>query len=138
MGLHPHAKETAMMTLRVFSQQTVGGHIGWTIGIVIFLLLTANVTWAAGNADIQKGRAIYQESCQHCHGFAGKGDGEMASYLTPPPSNLASETTQAKSDKELQDVIKRGREGTAMAGMEGALEESQLIDLLAYLRSLKP
>ncbi|MDH5588351.1 MAG: cytochrome c, partial [Nitrospirota bacterium] len=73
-----------------------------------------------------------------CHGFNGKGDGEMASYLTPPPSNLASEATQAKSDKELKDVIMKGREGTAMAGLEGALEESQLSDLLAYLRSLKP
>ena len=56
----------------------------------------------------------------------------------PPPSNLASEATQAKSDKELKDVIMKGREGTAMAGLEGALEESQLSDLLAYLRSLKP
>ncbi|MDH5564594.1 MAG: cytochrome c [Nitrospirota bacterium] len=127
-----------MMTLRVFSQQTVGGHIGWNMGIMIFLLLTSNITWAVENEDIQKGKVIYQESCQHCHGFAGKGDGEMASYLTPPPSNLASQTTQAKSDKELKDVIMKGREGTAMAGLEGALEESQLIDLLAYLRSLKP
>jgi mono/diheme cytochrome c family protein len=138
MRLHPHAKETAMMTLRDFSQQTVGGRIRWTVGIGIFLLMTVNVTLAAGNEEIQKGRAIYQESCQHCHGFAGKGDGDMASYLTPPPSNLASEATQAKSDKELKDVIMKGREGTAMAGLEGALEESQLIDLLAYLRSLKP
>ena len=62
----------------------------------------------------------------------------MASYLTPPPSNLGSESTQAKSDKELRAVMMKGREGTAMTGFEGALEEPQMNDLLAYLRSLKP
>lgn len=109
------------------------------IGAVIFLgVLWSGTTIAAGKGDSEKGKNIFRESCQHCHGFTGKGDGEMASYLTPPPSNLASETTKAKSDKELKDVIMKGREGTAMAGMEGALEESQLNDLLAYLRSLKP
>ncbi len=62
----------------------------------------------------------------------------MASYLTPSPSNLASETTQDKSDKELKEVIMKGREGTPMAGFEGALNQSQVNDLEAYLRFLQP
>lgn len=111
---------------------------GW-IGVVILLgVMWSGTTIAAGNGDSEKGKDIFRESCQHCHGFAGKGDGEMASFLTPPPSNLARQTTQTKSDKELQNVIMKGREGTAMAGFEGAFEETQLNDLLAYLRSLKP
>ncbi len=91
----------------------------------------------ASSGDPEKGKDLFRESCQHCHGLTGKGDGEMASYLNPPPSNFGSGATQAKSDKELKAVIIKGREGTPMAGFEGALEEPQLNDLLGYLRSLK-
>ena len=110
------------------------------VGVVVFMLslLCSGMAIAAGNGDSEKGKDLFRESCRHCHGFAGKGDGEMADYLEPRPSNLASQTTQAKSDKELKDVILMGRAGTAMAGFEGALEEFQLNDLIAYLRSLKP
>jgi mono/diheme cytochrome c family protein len=109
------------------------------IGVVVMLgVLWSGTVIAAGNGDIEKGKDLFRESCRHCHGFAGKGDGEMADYLEPRPSNLASQTTQAKSDKDLKDVILKGRAGTAMVGFEGAIEESQITDLLAYLRSLKP
>ena len=111
---------------------------GWIGAVILLSVIWSGTTIAAGNGDPEKGKDIFRENCRHCHGLTGKGDGKMASYLTPPPSNLASEATQAKSDKELKDVIMKGREGTAMVGLEGALEESQLIDLLAYLRSLKP
>ena len=110
---------------------------------LINLMTVLGILWiigtapAAGNGDPEKGKDLFRENCQHCHGFSGKGDGEMASYLTPPPSALGSETTQAKSDAELKKVILKGKEGTAMAGFEGALENSQLNNLLAYLRSLK-
>ena len=111
---------------------------GWIAAVVVLGLICTGTSIAAGNGDIEKGKAIFQESCQHCHGFTGKGDGEMAEYLEPRPSNLVSQSTQAKSDRELKDVILNGQAGTAMAGFEGALEEPQLNDLLAYLRSLKP
>lgn len=111
---------------------------GW-IGMAVLLgAMWAGTATATEKGDSEKGKDIFRESCKHCHGLSGKGDGEMASFLTPPPSNLASEATQAKSDTALKDVIMKGREGTAMAGLEGSLDESQLADLLAYLRSLKP
>ena len=92
----------------------------------------------AGVGDIEKGKTFYRQSCGHCHGLNGKGDGEIGGYLNPPPANLTSEQTQSKSDDELKAVIMNGRTGTAMVGFEGAMEESQWQDLLAYLRSLKP
>lgn len=89
-------------------------------------------------ADIEKGKALYRQSCGHCHGLDGKGDGEVGGYLNPPPANLASEQTQSQSDADLKAVIMNGRSGTAMVGFEGALDEAQFANLLAYLRSLKP
>lgn len=110
----------------------------WMCGMVILGLLTVGTSTVAAAGDVEKGKDIYRESCRHCHGFSGQGDGEMADYLSPRPANLASQTTQAKTDQELQEVILKGRTGTSMVGFEGALEESQLNDLLAFIRSLKP
>ena len=62
----------------------------------------------------------------------------MAEYLTPPPAKLTSESTQSKTDAQLQEIILKGRPGTAMVGFEGALNATQMAGLLAYLRSLKP
>lgn len=106
--------------------------VGFALG-----MMTAGLA-VGGVGDIEKGKTFYRQSCGHCHGLEGKGDGEFGGYLNPPPANLASEITQSKSDTDLKDVIMNGRSGTAMVGFEGALEEEQWKDLLAYLRSLKP
>lgn len=68
---------------------------------------------------------------------AGKGDSDMAAYLTSPPANLAAKAAQSKTDAQLRRSILEGRPGTAMSSYDGAFEESQLVDLLAYIRSLK-
>ena len=106
--------------------------VGVAIGFMMAGLAVAEA------ADIEKGKTLYRQSCGHCHGLDGKGDGEMGGYLNPPPANLASEQTQSQSDADLKAVIMNGRSGTAMVGFEGALDEAQFADLLAYLRSLKP
>lgn len=106
--------------------------VGIAIGIMMAGLAVAEA------ADIEKGKALYRQSCGHCHGLDGRGDGEMGGYLNPPPANLTSEKTQSQSDADLKAVIMNGRSGTAMVGFEGALEEAQFADLLAFLRSLKP
>lgn len=116
-----------------------GNRIGGAIlfsGLALGMLLGGLAV--AGAGDIEKGKTLFRQSCGHCHGLDGKGDGEFGGYLNPPPANLASENTQSKSDMELKDVIMNGRSGTAMVGFEGALEEEQWNDLLAYLRSLNP
>jgi cytochrome c553 len=86
----------------------------------------------------EAGQRIYEESCEHCDGFAGNGQGQMAEYLTPPPAKLTSETTQSKTDAQLQEIILKGQPGTAMVGFEDALNATQMAGLLAYLHSLKP
>ncbi len=106
--------------------------VGFALGMMMAGLAVA------GAGDMEKGKTFYRQSCGHCHGLEGKGDGEMGGYLNPRPANLASEKTQSKSDTELKEVILNGRSGTAMVGFEGALEEEQWNDLLAFLRSLKP
>lgn len=92
---------------------------------------------AEGKANPEAGKKIYLESCQNCHGPTGKGDSDMAAYLSPPPANLTAKGTQSKTDAQLRKVILEGRPGTAMVGYAGAFEEAQLADLIAYIRSLQ-
>lgn len=47
----------------------------------------------AGPAQAQKmgmGELEFRNSCAHCHGLSGKGDGPVAQYLTPPPADLTT------------------------------------------------
>ncbi len=106
--------------------------VGLAVGIMMAGLAVANA------GDIEKGKTLYRQTCGHCHGLDGKGDGELGGYLNPPPANLASEKTQSKSDAELKEVIMNGRSGTAMVGFKETMKEDQFSDLFAYLRSLKP
>jgi mono/diheme cytochrome c family protein len=48
-----------------------------------------------------------------------------------------AKATQTKTDVELRKIILEGRPGTTMASFDGALDESQLTDLIAYIRSIE-
>lgn len=110
-------------------------------GFLFFLVLLMSATsdlfaiHASGNPE--DGEAIFLESCQHCHGPLGRGNGQMAEYLDPPPKDLTSESTRSMTDDEIREVIIEGRKGTAMAGFEDSFQDAQLIDLVAFIRSLK-
>ncbi len=104
---------------------------------LVVLVVVRTTTTAATRGNPEAGKKIYLESCQSCHGPTGKGDSEMAVYLKPPPSNLTAKATQTKTDAELRKILLEGRPGTAMASFEGAFEETQLNDLIAYIRSIQ-
>lgn len=92
---------------------------------------------ASSQGNPESGRKIYLESCQSCHGPTGNGDSDVAAYLKPPPSNLTAKATQIKTEAELRKIILEGQPGTAMASFDGAFDEAQLTDLIAYIRSIK-
>jgi mono/diheme cytochrome c family protein len=68
--------------------------IAYCFGGLAMLLIAAMVT-AAGGAETQRshqtlliGKALYMRYCSACHGTDGRGDGTVAPYLTPKPSDL--------------------------------------------------
>jgi mono/diheme cytochrome c family protein len=118
---------------------------GWPTILMCGLILIAAHALLIGeprageaNGNPESGKKLFRESCQHCHGSNVDGQSEMAAYLTPPPANLTAQATQSKTDAQLRQIILEGRAGTAMVGFEGAIEEAQLVDVIAYIRSLKP
>jgi mono/diheme cytochrome c family protein len=106
------------------------------LAVAVILEIVQTTLAASSKENLEAGKKIYLESCQSCHGPTGKGDSNVAAYLTPPPSDLSAKPTQAKTDAELRKIILEGRPGTAMAGFDGVFDEAQLADLIAYLRSI--
>jgi putative copper resistance protein D len=109
----------------------VGMLLGW-ISVGIGQVLATPVT----PINLAQGRTIYERYCAECHGPEGRGDGRLATSLSPRPGNLISAQTAAKSDQELLKIIAKGRPRTAMVGWQERLSTEDQVAVLDYIRSL--
>lgn len=86
--------------------------------------------------DLDRGRTLYATQCAACHGAAGRGDGELAAKLEPPPIAFTdAERARARSLMALYQVISQGVEGTSMASF-AALPEADRWSLAFYVGTL--
>lgn len=106
---------------------------------IVLLGMTGSLVMAQDRpGDPKSGRDIYQQHCLRCHGMSGSGDGLEAAYLTVPPANLLSGQSRLKSDFELYMIIAHGSIYSPMHGWRGRLTESEMWDVLEYIRFLAP
>lgn len=99
---------------------------------------SAEVALPAG--DAAKGKELFATTCAACHGPAGEGVQGLGKDMT------SSEFIASLSDAELLDFIKKGRDpsdplnttGVLMPPKGGnpAITDAQLIDIIAYIRSI--
>ncbi|MDT7042376.1 c-type cytochrome [Candidatus Nitronereus thalassa] len=87
---------------------------------------------SSGNAS--SGKRVFGTYCVNCHGQLGKGDGPIGQSLVPPAANLT--LLGKKSDNEILDAIRKGRPGTAMPSWKNDLSTQDILDVLAYIRTL--
>ena len=105
-------------------------------GVIVITLAGASIPFAQSKGDAGAGKIVYERSCATCHGKEGKGDGPGAMSLKPRPTNLTDPAVTAKSDKEVFDIITKGKSRTPMIAFEKSLSEEQRWNVLAYIRSL--
>ena len=91
--------------------------------------------------DASRGATVYATFCATCHGARGAGDGPVAASLDPKPADHTDgRYMNALSDEHLVRVIRDGGvavgKSPLMAGWGGSLDDQQILDLVAYIRSL--
>lgn len=97
---------------------------------------TSNANPIAANAEsIAAGKDLYATNCVPCHGSTGLGDGPSAAGLNPPPADLRSHVP-LHGDGQLFQFISGGFPGSAMPAFNGKMSDTQMWNLVNYLRSL--
>jgi len=85
-------------------------------------------------ASAAGGQTTYKTFCAPCHGAKGKGDGVAAAGLPKAPADHTSAMIQKQSDGALFWMINTGN--TPMPSYKGALTETQIWQLVTYIRTL--
>ncbi len=86
--------------------------------------------------DTRRGRLIYRNSCLACHGSKGQGTGILAKLIGAPMIDFSdANSVQKYSDKALISIIRNGKR-KFMPAWEGTLNNKEIVDVAAYVRSL--
>ena len=91
----------------------------------------------------ERGKEVYENSCAHCHGVEGRGDGSAAENLLPKPRDFtrglykirSTEAAQLPTDQDLFDIITEGMPGSSMPGWETALSANDRWEVVAYIKT---
>jgi cytochrome c6 len=114
-----------VMLREIFSGGRTVKYLSFRTGLLV--LLAGGVMAASGAAVAQDAGATYKAKCAVCHGADGKG-GKMGTR------DFASAEVQKETDAQLIDAITKGR--GKMPSYEGKLKDSEIKDLVAYIRGL--
>lgn len=82
---------------------------------------------SAAAADVQRGGAIYSSHCAACHGTNG-------TPVIPGAPNFRRMEGLMRPDMQLMTAIRSGK--GAMPGYFGVLRDREILDVVAYLRTL--
>lgn len=98
------------------------------VGAGLALAALLAVAGPAHSADVIKGSQIYAKHCAACHGPQGVS-------VMPGAPHLARGERMMQSDMALLTSLKAGR--NAMPGYLGILTDREILDVIAYSRTLR-
>ena len=90
--------------------------------------------FAANEASIAAGKAIYTINCYNCHGKKGKGDGPKSADLPTSPKDFTKDQFQKQTDGSLFWKISEGRK--PMPSFKKDIPEDQRWQVINYVRTL--
>lgn len=133
-----------------FRKEAIGlGAAAIVVGLVLLLQarLTAGDATAADlpadlltppdPAAVERGAALFAQSCVACHGPGGRGDGPLAASLARPPTDLTTGHALPHPNAVYAEWIANGIAGTDMPAFGDELNDEQIADVIAYVRSLQ-
>lgn len=114
------------------------------IFLIFSLILVISLAYAQNSSETSaKGKEVYEESCAHCHGIEGRGDGSAADNLLPKPRDFtrglykirSTESGQLPTDQDLFDIITEGMPGSSMPGWEKQLKTDDRWEVVSYIKT---
>ena len=113
--------------------------------LILFGMLTVFNLAQAQNAPeaSEKGKEVYENSCAHCHGIEGRGDGSAAENLLPKPRDFtrglykirSTESGEIPTDQDMFNIITAGMPGSSMPGWDTALSANDRWEVVAYIKT---
>jgi high-affinity iron transporter len=97
----------------------------------------AGLTSPLGADAASDGAKVFRGYCESCHGPLGHGDGPAGELLDPKPTNLGALQAIA-GDDYLFWRIAAGKPGTSMVAWQGILNDEQVWQAIAFIRTLEP
>jgi mono/diheme cytochrome c family protein len=94
--------------------------------------LAASLGLAHGGAP--EGKAVFTAKCQACHGEKGEGKASIAKMFNVSMHPLGSKEIQSQSDADIKKTI---TEGHGKMKPVGGLDDKQVADVIAFVRTLK-
>lgn len=88
-------------------------------------------------SEAVSGEAVYAANCALCHGEDGRGQGQAAIGLEPPPAdfNDSEWKTGDGSLPAIRNTIENGSPGTAMIGWKGTLTDAEIDAVARYVQA---
>lgn len=97
------------------------------------LILALALVLSAFSVAADSGGDLFATKCAACHAKDGSGSTTMGKNLKI--RDLGSADVQKQSDKELQDIVTKGK--GKMPSYSGKLSDAQINDLVKFIRTLK-
>ena len=108
------------------------------LGCWALVALAAGCAGERDDAHSEAGKVLFtRNGCAVCHGPDGRGDGQVAATLRPPPRDFRDPTAyqNGHSAAAIARTIEKGVPGTAMPGYPHLSAEDRQ-QIAAYIRSL--
>jgi len=95
---------------------------------------------------LARGKTVYAQNCQACHGVSGNGKGDAAAFLLPKPRNFVQANYRLRStapshlptDADLFRAVSLGLPGTPMPPWRVNLSDEDRWAVVEYLKSFSP
>ena len=102
----------------------------------IITLATLSIAACLGlaYAGAPEGKSIYAAKCQACHGPNGEGKAAIGKVFNVTMPVLGSKEIQSQSDADLKKTV---TEGHGKMKPVGGLDDAQVADVIAFVRTLK-
>ena len=100
--------------------------------------LTISNPYASDPGSAERGRAIYQQYCQTCHGINGDGNGPAAAGLRIRPATFRNPQhfSAPGMDGAHFWVVQHGGRAGGMPSWQGTLTDAQIWDVVNYVKQL--